>query len=302
MNALIVGRVLAGVGGTGIYVGVMTLLSVNTVPRERPWYLSFVGLFWGIGTVLGPVIGGAFAQSKATWRWAFYINLLVGAVFAPVYLFLIPSYYPRGDGDEKTAAARFRVLKDFDVVGTILSVGAITALIMAINLGGALYAWKSAQIIALFVVAFALFIILGFQQVYCLGTRPTTRLFPVHFLRNWNAVLLFATAAASNTAGFVPIYYLPLYFQFSRGDDSIQAAVRLLPLIFVICATILMNGHLMARLSYFQPWYVVGSAVALVGAVLMCQFVPPQLEVTFWPRILVFERGEKKPPEEKKQE
>lgn len=42
MNALIVGRVLAGMGGNGMYLGVMTLLSVNTSDRERPGYLSFV--------------------------------------------------------------------------------------------------------------------------------------------------------------------------------------------------------------------------------------------------------------------
>jgi MFS family permease len=42
MNALIIGRVLAGMGGNGMYLGVMTLLSVNTSDRERPGYLSFV--------------------------------------------------------------------------------------------------------------------------------------------------------------------------------------------------------------------------------------------------------------------
>lgn len=36
------------------------------------------GLLFGIGTVAGPVIGGAFAQSDATWRWGFY---LVGRQF-----------------------------------------------------------------------------------------------------------------------------------------------------------------------------------------------------------------------------
>ena len=35
---------------------------------------------WGIGTVLGPVIGGVFTDSAATWRWAFYINLVLAAV------------------------------------------------------------------------------------------------------------------------------------------------------------------------------------------------------------------------------
>lgn len=42
MKALIVGRVLAGMGGNGMYLGVMTLLSVNTSDKERPGYLSFV--------------------------------------------------------------------------------------------------------------------------------------------------------------------------------------------------------------------------------------------------------------------
>lgn len=48
-------RVLAGLGGAGLYIGVMTLLSVNTTKRERPMYLGMTGLTWGLGTVLGPV-------------------------------------------------------------------------------------------------------------------------------------------------------------------------------------------------------------------------------------------------------
>lgn len=77
MNAIIVGRVIAGVGGNGMYLGVMTLISVNTNDKERPMYLglmsasicsivviqralkrNFSGLIFGIGTVVGPVIGG----------------------------------------------------------------------------------------------------------------------------------------------------------------------------------------------------------------------------------------------------
>lgn len=42
MNAMIVGRVIAGIGGNGMYIGVITLLSVNTTPQERPLYLSLV--------------------------------------------------------------------------------------------------------------------------------------------------------------------------------------------------------------------------------------------------------------------
>lgn len=51
ISALIVGRVICGIGGVGIYVGAMNLLSALTTEAERPVYLSFVGLTWGLGTV-----------------------------------------------------------------------------------------------------------------------------------------------------------------------------------------------------------------------------------------------------------
>ncbi|KAI5867003.1 major facilitator superfamily domain-containing protein [Durotheca rogersii] len=263
MDALIVGRVLAGMGGNGMYLGVMTLLSVNTSDRERPGYLSFVGLVWGIGTVLGPVVGGAFVESPATWRWAFYINLCVAGLFAPVYLFWIPSFKPRPE------TKFLPLLREFDVVGAVLVVALLMTLIMGINFGGTLYAWNSGSIIALFVVFAVIAISFAVQQTFSIFTSEKNRMFPVHFLRNWNAVLLFLCAAAINTAGFIPIYYIPLYFQLTRGDSAIEAAVRLLPLIIILSAAILANGHLMSRLSYFQPWYIIGSALALVGGVLL---------------------------------
>lgn len=40
INAFIVGRVIAGVGGNGMYLGCQTLLSVNTSDTERPLYLG----------------------------------------------------------------------------------------------------------------------------------------------------------------------------------------------------------------------------------------------------------------------
>jgi len=69
MDALIVGRVWAGAGGAGMYLGVLNLLAINTSLRERPIYMGLTGLVWGTGCILGPVIGGSFSDSSATWRW-----------------------------------------------------------------------------------------------------------------------------------------------------------------------------------------------------------------------------------------
>lgn len=40
LSVLIIGRVLAGLGGNGMYLGTITLLSVKTSDRERPGYLG----------------------------------------------------------------------------------------------------------------------------------------------------------------------------------------------------------------------------------------------------------------------
>lgn len=200
MNALIIGRVIAGVGGSGMYVGVMTLLSVTTSMQERPMYVGLTGLLWGIGTVLGPIIGGAFTDSSAGWRWAFYINLVIGGVFAPVYVFMLPKSDPR------KGVPVLRRFKELDWVGTIILMGAFVSFIMAVSFGGILYAWNSGQIIACFVVAFSLFGIFAVQQELAIFTTIDQRIFPVQFLRSRTMLLLFAETSSSATGIVVPLY------------------------------------------------------------------------------------------------
>jgi MFS family permease len=72
--ALVVGRVIAGAGGAGMYLGALTYVAVYSTPAEAALYNALTGLFWGIGTIVGPVIGGAFSDSSATWRWVWQPN------------------------------------------------------------------------------------------------------------------------------------------------------------------------------------------------------------------------------------
>jgi len=239
------------------------------VSLSTPSYLGFFltktgrGLTFCVGMVIGPVIGGAFAQSHATWRWGFYLNLCVCACFAPVYVFIIPAFDPR-----KTQKfwSRFR---DFDYLGAVLSIGTLVCIIMAINFGGTLYAWNSGQIISLFVLSGVLAIAFGFAQVW--PFEAAHRMFPVEFLKNKEAVLLFILMAVCNGGGFTPIYYIPAYFQFTQGDSALRSAVRLLPLILMVSVTILVNGAVLSKGGYYKPWYIGGSCLGLVGTVLLCK-------------------------------
>jgi len=142
---------------------------------------------------LGPIVGGAFADSSATWRWAFYINLCIGGLFAPIYLLYLPSRDPRPGA---TLGSRCR---EIDSVGTILQIGAFISGIMAISFGGVLYNWNSATIIALFILSGVLFVLLGLQQSFSILTTLARRVFPVHYVLNKEMTILFAQIAAAST-------------------------------------------------------------------------------------------------------
>lgn len=266
MPAMIVGRVLAGIGGNGMNTGVNTLFSMNTTDKELPLYMAFVGMTYGIGTLIGPVVGGAFAGSSATWRWGFYINLVVGGVCTPVYLLFLPRGKLRQD------LSLSQRLRTFDFTGAVLQAGCLASLIIALNFGGTLYHWSSARIIVLFVVAFILLVAFAIQQGRPLVTKVETRLFPVHLLLVKEAVCCFILMASSSTGVFMVMYYVPLYFQFARGAGPLRSGVELLPFITTTTFSIMANGFFLSKGTRYKPWCLGGSAIALVGAVLMSRF------------------------------
>ncbi|GFF50623.1 putative HC-toxin efflux carrier TOXA [Aspergillus udagawae] len=263
MNALIIGRAICGVSGSGMYVGLMTLLAATTTIHERPMYVGGGGFIWGVGTVLGPIIGGAFTDSSAGWRWAFYINLCVGAVCAPVYLFLLPNKDPRPGVSLRERA------NTMDHLGGILTIGAMVTGVMAVSFGGVMYPWNSGRIIGLFCCSGVLFILLGLQQVFTIFTSATHRVLPVEFFKSRTVLILFAATAAGGTAIFVPVYMAPLYFQFTRGDSTLESGVRLLPFIILMIVAVMANGALLSSFGLYMPWYLVGGILVVIGGALM---------------------------------
>ena len=263
IDALIIGRAICGVGGSGMYVGVMTLLAATTTMHERPMYVGGTGLTWGLGTVLGPIIGGAFTDSSAGWRWSFYINICVGAACAPVYFFMLPNKDPRPGVSFMDRA------REMDYVGALLTLGAFVSGVMAVSFGGITYPWNSGKIIGLFVCSGVLFILLGIQQVYTIFTTVSRRVFPVEFFKSRTILILFAVTAAGGTAIFVPIYMIPIFFQFTRNDSALEAGVRLLPFIMLMIFAVISNGAILSAYGYYMPWYTVGGLLVLTGGALM---------------------------------
>ncbi|SPO05349.1 related to aflatoxin efflux pump AFLT [Cephalotrichum gorgonifer] len=269
MNALIVGRAIAGAGGSGIYLGCLNYISAMTAPAERGTYISGIGLLWGLGCVLGPLIGGGLAESAATWRWAFYINLPIGGLVSPMMIIYLPNMsYSKG-------ASVWGRVRNLDFLGFLLNIGIWVMFALSFTMAGAQWAWSDGRAIASVVVFGALVIIYALQQYFVVFTTPETRSFPVHLLRSRTQLLLYVATSANITAMFVVTYFIPIYFQFVHNDNAIMAAVRLLPFVAVAVTTNLAAGWLLSKVKFYMPIFLVSGVFILLGGSLLLGFLTP---------------------------
>lgn len=269
MNALIVGRVFAGAGGTGIYLGGLNHISALTSRQERGTYIAGTGFVWGLGAILGPVVGGGFSDSSATWRWGFYINLVIGAVTAPIYLIYLPAIHP---GGEKSLPER---LVNLDYLGFVLSAGMWVAFAMGFISAGGIWDWNDGRTIALIVVFVVLLVLYTLQQYFCILTTPATRSFPGHLLRSRTQIQMYITTTCANTGMFFTTFYIPIYFQFTQNDSSLMAAVRLLPYLLVTITCNLVAGWALPKIKYYMPICLFsGVMMTLAGALFLVYLQP----------------------------
>ncbi|KAJ4420412.1 hypothetical protein N0V82_004401 [Gnomoniopsis sp. IMI 355080] len=269
MNALIVGRVLAGAGGSGIYLGSLQYFAVMTADKERGFYMSLIGVSWGLGAVLGPVIGGAFSVSSATWRWAFYINLVFGAIFVPIMVFYLPAIHVLQGFSIEERVTRI------DWLGFVLGSGVWVSFLMALTMAGGQWPWDDGRNIATFVVFGVVLTLYILQQYFAILTTPERRAFPCHLLRDRTEILLYITTAAGTTTLFIVVYYIPLYFQFVNGDAALMAAVRLLPFMVIAVVVNLLSGSFLHFTKVYMVMYLIAGITVIAGGAPLVVYLDP---------------------------
>ena len=63
---LLVSRSLQGIGGGGL-IALTEIVVTDLVPlRLRGQWFGFISAMWSVGSVTGPIVGGAFSQN-VTW-------------------------------------------------------------------------------------------------------------------------------------------------------------------------------------------------------------------------------------------
>ncbi|KAL7787153.1 putative efflux pump antibiotic resistance protein [Trichoderma ceciliae] len=253
---LIIGRTIAGIGAAGVSSGAYTICAYISEPKKRAAHTGILGAVFGIGSILGPLLGGVFS-TESTWRWCFYINLPIGVlpIVSTVFFFNAP----------KTAKPREAPMKEkllqLDPLGTGILMGAIITYLMAVHYGGQIDPWNSARVVSLLVASIVLFTLFAFVECWQDGRAM---IIPRLFVKRDIGVALFYTVFQGG-ALFAMVYYLPLYFQAIRGTDAVISGVHNLPFIIAAMVSALGAGIFISNTGLATPVMVGGSAIATLG-------------------------------------
>lgn len=196
MPVLLGGRIVQGLGGGFLFA--LSYAMIRLVFAEGLWprAMALVSGMWGVATLVGPAVGGVFAELDA-WRGAFWSLLPVVALFAFLALAVLPRR--SGDSNDRTATPTTQLVL-------------LTAAVLAVSAGSVsnVLAWNVAGIVAALIAAGAL-IVVEAKARHRLLPRGAFRLgAPLGALYATMALL---AVAVTSTEIFVPLFLQVLHAQ-----------------------------------------------------------------------------------------
>jgi EmrB/QacA subfamily drug resistance transporter len=256
MTELAIARGIQGLGAGGLLALALTIIGDIVALKDRAKYQGYFMSVFGISSVLGPVIGGAFAGSANIlgfdgWRWVFFINLPIGlAALVVVFMYLhLPVRHVKQKIDYWGAAA--------------ITLAIVPLLLVAEQ--GRTWGWSSAGSWLCYGLG-----VIGIVAFLLAEKRAGDyALIPLRLFKNTTFGLSSLLNFIIGIGMFGAIAMLPMYLQLVKGLTPTEAGLMMITFTVGILFGSISAGRTISNSGVYRIFPIMGTAVLAGAATVM---------------------------------
>ncbi|KAI8959004.1 MFS general substrate transporter [Daldinia sp. FL1419] len=221
-----------------------------------------------LGFVFGTIICG-IATQLSNWRAAFIVLCIIWAIFTLHAVWAVPNVE---NFDRAPFRERLRALKQFDIVGTTLTIFGTGLFTAGLTLGPQ-DGWASAHVIAMLIIGVALIALFAFwERVF---PHP---LMPPHIWKDRNFSLIIPTIALGNMGFTASCFWMAFFLQEIKQYSTLMVAVHLLPQAIAGLLWNVVAGYILHRVN--NTIIMIFGAACYLAANLLLSFM--KIETSYW--------------------
>lgn len=247
-------RAFQGIGAGALMSLPLAIMGDILAPRERAKYQGFFLAVFGVSSVVGPLIGGVFADASQIawitgWRWVFLINVPIGIVaLLMVLAFLhLPKFH-------KHAAPRI------DWWGATAVVVTLVPLLLVAEQGRE-WGWGSAASITCFAIG-GVGLIAFILIERALGQDA---IIPLRLFHSRTFSMATILGFLVGFAMFGAMLTLPLYLQLVTGLTPTESGFATLPMIGGLMIASIASGQIVSRTGKYRIFPITGTFLVAAG-------------------------------------
>src|ERR1700733_11799035 len=248
LNALLLFRILQGIGGGGMVPVAQSILADAFPPAKRGQAFAVFGVAVVVAPVVGPTLGG-WLSDNLSWQWCFLINAPVGVMAMALIAAILR--------EPARAAGQTAQQGRFDVIGFMLVATFLGALEVVLD-RGLEDDWFGSP----FIVTFAVICALAFVLMIPWGLSRANPVIDLRMLASRQFGACFLVMLATGAILLATTQFLPQLVQQDFGYTATWAGLVLSPGGVVTMVMMFVVGRLAAKV---QPKYLIVAGALLIA-------------------------------------